>query len=147
MELSSVLLLLPNKVGLSKASDGLCILKSKSQNSLVLEQITPIVNCSWARRNWEWIPLLGCVQGKPSTMGWCMGCCTSPSSLLDVQVNGEQLCRRGRNSFVNWLIVVFFSFNFIGLVSLFVIWNKVGVFWAGGVGFFFWEGYTQKKCN
>lgn len=115
MELSSVLVLLPNKVGLSKASDGLCILKSKSQNSLVLEQITPIVNCSWARRNWEWIPLLGCVQGKPSTVGWCMGCCTSPSSLLDVQVNGEQLCRRGRNSFVNWLIVVFFFLYFYWL--------------------------------
>lgn len=39
VELSNVLILLPNRVGLSKASEGLCILKSKNQNSLVLEQM------------------------------------------------------------------------------------------------------------
>lgn len=39
VELSNVLILLPNRVGLSKASEGLCILKGKNQNSLVLEQM------------------------------------------------------------------------------------------------------------
>lgn len=40
----------------------------------------------------------------------CIGCCSSSSSLLDVQVNGEQLCSHERNSFVNRLFVGFFLY-------------------------------------